>query len=250
MALHGQRVRRHFLAVTGRPVANHFGHFELGALDAIAEPVMAVTVHRVARHAAHFEQLALVANILLQPVSGHLAHLVLVFADLHHLVGVQKVVERHQHHALGVRLTDHAVKAGGRHGDGDDRVEALVDEVFDGAELCRGVSAGRDDLEFLQVGLHIRQFRVSLRGLDHLNAPGVAHEAVGQRNAIRALLGRPLEELRLLRGGQEAFRHRAGAVDGLGAGGLRPGGHQNGSADSSGDNRFGDLGHVPSVTAT
>ena len=61
----------------------------------------------------------------------------LVLVDHHHLVGVEHVVERHDHHVVAVGEADDAVEAVGRHGDGDDGVEALVDEVLDGAELRR-----------------------------------------------------------------------------------------------------------------
>ena len=50
-----------------------------------------------------------------------------------------------------------------------------------------------------------------LGGLDHLNAPGVADEAVDHGDAVGAVLFLPLEEFRLLRPGRKAFRVGAGA---------------------------------------
>ena len=108
----------------------------------------------------------------------------LVLVDHHHLVGVEDVVERHDHDVVAVGEPDHAVEALGADRDGDDRVEALVDEVLDGAELRGGVGAGRDDLELLDVLLDARLLGERLGGLDHLDSPGVADEAVDQGDPV------------------------------------------------------------------
>ena len=65
----------------------------------------------------------------------------------------------------------------------DDRVEAGIDEVVDRGDLRGDVLAGRDDLEFLELGRDVGLRRVGLGGLDHLDAPGVGDVAVGERDA-------------------------------------------------------------------
>ena len=146
------------------------------------------------------------------------AHLELVLVDLHHRVGVEHVVEGHEHHVLAVGEADHPVEAVGRDGDGDDRVEALVDEVLDGAELRRRVGAGRDDLELGDLVLDRRVLGVGLGGLDHLDAPGVADEAVDDGDPVGALLGRPLQVGGFGAPGREAGRVGARAGRPLGPG--------------------------------
>ena len=79
------------------------------------------------------------------------AHLELVLVDLHHLVGVEHVVEGHQHDAGLVGALDHRVEAVG--------LTAMVTIAskpelmkFSIAPICAGdVGAGRDDLEFLDL---------------------------------------------------------------------------------------------------
>ena len=96
MPVHGERVRRHLLRRAGVPVADDLGDVELvaEALDHLAEAVMAVAVDRVARQAAHFEDVARrLAHLRRQELGRHAAHLLLVLVDLHHLVGVEHVVE-------------------------------------------------------------------------------------------------------------------------------------------------------------
>ena len=85
---------------------------------------------------------------------------------------------------------------------------ALVDEVLDRAELRGDVGAGGDDLELLDVLLDARLLGEGLGGLDHLDAPGVADEAVDQRDPVGAGLLVPLEELGLVRPGLEALADR------------------------------------------
>ena len=174
---------------------------------------MTVTVDRVARQAADFEDLAAVADVLDDPVGRHDAHRELVFVDHHDILGVQNVVERHQHDVIAVRKTDHAVEAGRADGDGDDGVEALVDEVLDRAELGRGVRAGRDDAE---LGDQIRDFGLLGKGLgrlDHLNAPDVADKPVDHGDLVRPFARVPAEVGRILGPGCEALRVETRAFD-------------------------------------
>jgi hypothetical protein len=55
-----------------------------------------------------------------------------------------------------------------------------------------------------------------LGGLDHLDAPGIADEAVDHRDAVGTLLLLPLEEFGLGAPGLEAFGIGAGPVDDAG----------------------------------
>ena len=121
------------------------------------EADVAVAVDRVARQAAHFEDVAgRLAHLLEQELGRHAAHFLLVLVDLHHLVGVEHVVERHDDDVVLVGEADDAVEAFGRDRVDDDRVVALVDEVLHRAELRGDVGAGRDDLELLDVLLDPR----------------------------------------------------------------------------------------------
>ena len=84
------------------------------------------------------------------------------------------------------------------------------------AAICAGdVLAGGDDLELLQLRGDVGLRGIGLRRLDHLDAPGVGDVAVGERDAVRALLRRVLEELRVARPGREALRIGVGRRDDL-----------------------------------
>ena len=95
----------------------------------------------------------------------------------------------------------------------DDGVVAGIDEVVDRRDLRRHVLAGRDDLEFLELGGDVRLRCIGLGGLDHLDAPGVGDIAVGQRDPVGAFLLRILEELGSRRPWHEALRIGGGAAD-------------------------------------
>ncbi len=103
----------------------------------------------------------------------------------------------------------------------DDRVIAGIDEVVDRRDLRRDILAGRDDLELLQHLLDVRLIGIGLGGLDHLDAPGIADEAVGQRDPVGAGLLGVLEELGLRRPRHVALRIIARASDRLRSRGLR-----------------------------
>src|SRR5690606_11323388 len=104
-----------------------------------------------------------------------------------------------------------AVEAFGRYSDGDDGVKTLVDEVLNGAQLRRSVGAGRDHLELGDLVLDGRVLDISLGGLDHLDAPGVADETVDHGDTVRAFLLFPLQGLGVGRPGREAGWVGAGA---------------------------------------
>ena len=188
---------------------------------------MAVAIDRIARQPAHLEDVARgLAALVDQPFGRHAAHLLLVLVDHHHLVGVEDVVEGNDDDVVLVGKADDAVEAVWSHGDGDDRVEALVDEVLHRAELGRHVGPRRDDLELLDVLLDARLVGEGLRRLDHLNAPGIADETVDHRDAIRSGLLLPLEEFGLIRPRLEAGGIGARARHDLGAGKGRDRGQQ------------------------
>ncbi len=224
LAVHGDGVGGHLLGGAVVPVADHLHHLPLaaGAVEHLVDADRAVAVDRVAGQAADLEDLAAGLARGLELVDEELrplaAHLELVLVDLHHRVGVEHVVEGDDDHVVLVGEADDAVEAVGGDGDGDDGVEALVDEVLDGAELGRGVGAGGDDLELGDLVLDGRVLGVGLGGLDHLDAPGVADEAVDDGDAVGAFLGRPLQVLGVGAPGREALGVGAGAGDDLGAG--------------------------------
>ena len=223
LAVDGDGVGRHLLRGAVVPVADDLDDLPVaaGGVEDLVDADRAVAVDRVAGQAADLEDLAAGLAVRLELVDEELrplaAHLELVLVDLHDGVGVEDVVERHEHDVVLVGEADHPVEALGRDGDGDDRVEALVDEVLDRAELRRRVGAGRDDLELGDLVLDRRVLGIGLGGLDHLDPPGVADEAVDDGDPVRAFLGRPLEVGRLGAPGREAFRVRAGPGDDLGS---------------------------------
>ena len=135
----------------------------------------------------------------------HAAHFLLVLVDHHHLVGIEDVVEGNDDDVVLVGEADDAIKPVRRDRDGDDRLDALVDEILHGAELRGDVGAGGNDLELLDVLLDARLLGEGLGGLDHLNAPGVADEAVDESDPVRPGLLLPLEELGLRRPRLEAL---------------------------------------------
>jgi len=71
-------------------------------------------------------------------------------------------------------------------------MKLLIAEILGRHVLARG-----NDLELLQLRRDVRLRRVGLGGLDHLDAPGVGDIAVGERDPVRPLLLRVLEELGL-----------------------------------------------------
>ena len=160
---------------------------------------MTIAINGVARQAAHFEDLAfLLAHFLDQEFGWLTAKLNLIFVDHHDLVGIENVIERHNDDIVFVGELDHPVETFRRNGDRDNRVVALVDEVFHRTQLGGNVSTGRNDLQFLDVFLDASLLGESLGSLDHLNAPCVTHKAVDNGNAVRTGLLFPLEILRLV----------------------------------------------------
>ena len=191
------------------PHADHFDDLEglAGLAEHFAEAFVTIAVDRVAGHAAHFEQLAGVGrDVAEQPVGHHLAHQVLVFVDLQDLVGIEHVVEGHEHDTGLVGAADDGAEGGRIDRDRDDRVVAGIDEVIDRGELRGDVGSGGDDLEFLDERRDLGLSHIGLRRLDHLNAPGVADEAVRQSDTVGPFLLRILEELRIGRPRNEALR--------------------------------------------
>ena len=104
-----------------------------------------------------------------------------------------------------VGKADDAIKSVRRDRDGDNGLEALVDEVLHCPKLRGDVGAGGNDLKLLNVLLDARLLGKGLRRLDHLNAPSIADKTVDQSNPVWPRLFLPLEILRLVRPGLEAF---------------------------------------------
>ena len=170
------------------------------------DAVVAVGVDRGAGDAAHFEHLAAFRQMLGQPVRPQHAEALLVDIDVDGVLGVENVVEGDQHDAGFLGALDDGREGGRVLGVDDDGVIAGIDEVVDRRDLRRHVLAGRDDLEFLELRRHVRLRGIGLRGLDHLDAPGVGDVAIGQRDAVWAFLLGEFEELGFGRPWHEALR--------------------------------------------
>ena len=126
-------------------------------------------------------------HVLDQPVGPEHAEALLVDVDVDRVLGVEDVVEGDEDDAGFLGALDHRAEGRRVLGVDDDGVIARVDEVVDRRDLRRHVLAGRDDLEFLELGGDVGLRGIGLGGLDHLDAPGVGDVAVGQRDAVRAL---------------------------------------------------------------
>ena len=154
------------------------------------DAVMTVAVDRGARDAAHFENLAAIGNMFRQPFTPVDAKTLLVDVDVDRILRVENVVEGDEHDARVVGALDDRLERRRILRIDDDRVEAGIDEIVDRRDLRGDVLASRNDLEFLELGGDVRLRRIGLGGLDHLDAPGVGDEAVGERDAERPFLGR------------------------------------------------------------
>jgi hypothetical protein len=199
MALHGNRVGRGFLRNGVVPLAVDLHDVPLlaGLVQGLRETIVAVGVDRRARHAAHFQHLAAARQMAREPLGPQHAKPVLVDVHVDRVFTVERIVERDQHDAGLLRAADRWPERGGILRVDDDRVVAGVDEIVDGRDLRRDVLAGRDDLEFLELGGHSRLRRIGLGRLDHLDTPGVRDIAVHERDAVRPALLRILDELRV-----------------------------------------------------
>ncbi len=199
LAMNGQGVGNRFLGLAVVPATDDLHDVVLlsRSLHDLPEPHVTIAIHGVALQAAHFEHFSFAAQLLVQELAPLLAHGQLVLVDLHDLVGVEHVVERHDDDALSVGQADHAVEAFRAHGQRHDAVEALVDEVLHRAELRGDVGSGGDDLELLD--------ERSDRGI-YLDAPRVAHVPIDQRDAKRRLSCLPLEVFGVLAPGCETLR--------------------------------------------
>ena len=80
------------------------------------------------------------------------AEALLVDVDVDRLLGVENVVEGDEHDAGVLGALDHRLEGRRVLRVDDDRVIAGIDEVVDRGDLRRHVLAGRDDLEFLELG--------------------------------------------------------------------------------------------------
>ena len=141
-----------------------------------------------------------------QPVGPVGAEALLVDIDVYRILGVENVVKSDEHDTGLLRPLDHRPEGLGVLGVDDDGIILGIDEVVDRGDLGGDVLAGRHHLEFLELCLDVRLSRIRLGGLDHLNAPEVRDEAVGERDPVGALLLRELEEFRIRRPRYEALR--------------------------------------------
>ena len=164
----------------------------------LMDAVVTVAVDGSAGDAAHFEDLAAVRQMLVEPFRPVDAKALLIDVDVDRILRVENVVERDKHDARVVGALDHRLEGRRVLRVDDDRVETGIDEVVDRGDLRGNVLAGGDDLELLELGGDVGLRRIGLGRLDHLDAPGVGDVAVGQRDAEGPLLGRVLEEFRLV----------------------------------------------------
>ena len=219
-AVGGDGVGRGLLRHAVIPLADDLGDFPLLArrVERLVDAVVPVGVDRRAGDAAHLEDLAAIGNVLDQPVGPQDAQSLLVDVDVDGVLGVQCVVEGDQDDARLLGALDDRREGGRVLGVDDDGVIAGIDEVVDRRNLGRHILAGRDDLEFLELGRDFRLRRVGLGRLDHLDAPGVGDVAVGKGDPEGAFLLGILEELGIGRPGCKAFGFGRGAADDFGFG--------------------------------
>jgi len=118
-------------------------------------------------------------------------------------------MQGHEHDAVAAGHADHPIEVFGAHREGDDGVEAPVDEVLDGTQLRCRVRAGRDHPKVGEVLVDAFRLHESLGGLDHLDPPGVADEAIDQGDPIRPFARVPLEVPGVLGSGRKALRQVA-----------------------------------------
>jgi hypothetical protein len=150
-------------------------------------------------------------------------------------LGIEDVVERYQYDAGVVGTLDDGFECRRVLRIDHDGVEPRIDEIVDGRDLRRHVFTGGDDLVLLELGGHFGLRGIGLGRLDHLDAPCIGDVAVGQRNAVRALLGRVLEQLGAAVPGGEATGVGVGLRDNLGRRGKRrSSGQQGGRGRNSG----------------
>ena len=123
-----------------------------------------------------------------QIFAGQLADVGLRFVDHDNLVRIDDHVERDHNHVRGGGAVHRWTVRRRVVGDHDDRVIAGVDELVDRADLGGDILADADHLEFGHVGLHVGLFDIGLRGLHHLDTPGVADVTVDESDAQRTFL--------------------------------------------------------------
>ena len=212
--LRGDGVGGHLLHRAGVPVADDLDDAQARILvEDGAHALMVVAVDRVARQAAYLEDLALdLALRLLDGVDDGLGldgtELVLILVDLHDLVGVEHVVEGHEHGARALGALDYRVEGRWVHRYDADAVVAGGDEVVDRGDLGGRVVADRDDLEFGELILVLRTRRPRLGRLDRGRAPVIPGIAVDEGDLVGRVLLRIGNDL-LARPG----RHDAGRVE-------------------------------------
>jgi hypothetical protein len=219
--LYGDRVRGHLLRGRVVPPAEHFDDVPLFAalIQGFMDSRVAVIVDRRAGDAAHFEDLAPVWQMLVEPLRPKDTKPLLVDVNVDRVLGVEGVVERDEHYACFLRSFDDRLERFRILGVSHDRVVTGIDEVVDRGDLRRDVVAGRDDLEFLELGGDFGLRRVGFGCLDHLDAPGVGHESVGEGDAVRPFLGGELEVLGLVGPGHKTGRVGGRAGHNFGSGG-------------------------------
>ena len=209
MLLHSDCVGGHLLRGRVVPFAVDFDDVPLlaGLIQRLVDAVVTVAVDGSAGDAAHFEDLAAIGQMLVEPLRPIDPEALLVDIDVDRVFAIENIVERHQNDACVIGSLDDGLERRRILSVDDDRVEAGIDEIIDCCDLRGDVLAGRDDLELLELGRNVGLRGEGLGGLDHLNAPGVGDEAVGERDAERPFLCGPLEELGL---GRSTARNIAG----------------------------------------
>ncbi len=160
----------------------------------------------------------LVGHVAEQIFAGQSSDIGLGLVDHDDLVRIDDYVERNHDHVRGSGALHRRTVRRRVVGDHDDRVIAGVDELVDRADLRGDILADADHLEFGHVRLHVGLFDIGLRGLHHLDTPGVADVTVDEGDAERTFLCRVLQILHVGVPRREASRVRARSADLLGTG--------------------------------
>ena len=110
--VHGDRIRGHLLRGGIVPLADHFDRvpFLARSLEDLLDALVAVTIDGRARDAADFKHPAALGDVLHEIFRPVLAEPLLVDVDVDRLLGIEDVVERHQHDARIVGALDHRLE--------------------------------------------------------------------------------------------------------------------------------------------
>ena len=142
---------------------------------------MTIGVSGNAVDAAHLDDRALAAQFVEQPFGAELGVFDLIVGQNISLRRGNRLIDRDHHDALVRRLLDDGVQRFAIGRIDDDDVRASRDEIADVGDLLRrtAIAVGDNDLRDLA-----RRFRLGLDRADHLFAPAVADQRIGDADDI------------------------------------------------------------------